>query len=72
MSYFALIKRNREMLFITIPFIAVILSLLVATPVYSEFRYAYAVFCGFPFVLAIAFGKEENIEIASDIQGSTD
>lgn len=67
-SYCALIRRNREMLFITIPFIAVILSLLVATPVYSEFRYAYAVFCGFPFVLAIAFGKDESIEIVSDIQ----
>lgn len=55
-AYRALVKKSREMLFVTIPFLAVILTLLISTPVYSEFRYAYAVFCGFPFVLAVAFG----------------
>ena len=54
-SYRALIKKNKAAFFIAIPFLAVILTLLVATPVYSEFRYAYAIFCGFPFVLATSF-----------------
>ena len=53
-------KRNKEAFFITIPFLAVIMSLLVATPVYSEFRYAYAIFCGIPFVVAMAF--VENVK----------
>lgn len=55
LAYRALVRKSREMLFVTIPFLAVILTLLISTPVYSEFRYAYAVFCGFPFVLAAAF-----------------
>ncbi len=55
LAYRALIMRSREKLFITIPFLAVILTLLISTPVYSEFRYVYAVICGFPFVLAAAF-----------------
>ena len=56
LAYRALAKKSREMLFVTIPFMAIILTLLISTPVYSEFRYAYAIFCGFPFVLAAAFG----------------
>lgn len=59
-SYRALIKKNKELLFISIPFLAVILSLLVATPVFSEFRYAYAIFCGLPFVLATSLSKDKN------------
>ena len=55
LAYRALVRKSKETLFITIPFLAVILTLLISTPVYSEFRYAYAVFCGFPFVLAVAF-----------------
>ena len=68
-SYRALVKKDKVLLFTTIPFIAVILTLLVATPVFAEFRYAYAIFCGFPFVLAITFVKAKKENIASDIQG---
>ena len=57
LSYRAVMRRNREVLFATIPFLAVIATLLIATPVFAEFRYAYAIFCGFPFLLAIAFAK---------------
>ncbi len=57
-SYRALMKKDREVLFGTVPFLAVIATLLIATPVFAEFRYAYAVFCGFPFLLAIAFAKD--------------
>lgn len=55
----AVVKQNNMNLFASIPFLMVILTLLIATPVYAEFRYAYAVFCGIPFVLAVSFGDNE-------------
>ena len=54
-TYVAVVERNRFNLFVSVPFLMVILSLMIATPVYAEFRYSYAVFCGIPFVLAICF-----------------
>lgn len=62
-SFRTLIRKNSEALFVTIPFLAVILTLLVATPVYAEFRYAYAVFCGFPFVLSVAFIEKVDTDV---------
>ncbi len=58
-TYMAVVKQNNMNLFASIPFLMVILTLLIATPVYAEFRYAYAVFCGIPFVLAVSFGDNE-------------
>ena len=52
--YNAIIKKNKASLFIGVPFLAVIATLLIATPVYAEFRYAYALFCGTPFVSIIS------------------
>ncbi len=43
------IRRRREGLLCVLP-LAVILSLLISTPVFSEFRYAYAIFTSFPFI----------------------
>jgi hypothetical protein len=40
----------------------IVLSLLVATPVYSEFRYMYAVFCALPFILAVVLRPESMVE----------
>lgn len=58
-----IVRRNREGLFLTIPLISIVISLLVSTPVYSEFRYAYAVFCCIPFLLAAVFyRKDDNAE----------
>ena len=54
-TYVAVVERNRFNLFVSVPFLMVILSLLIATPVYAEFRYSYAAFCGIPFVLATCF-----------------
>lgn len=47
------IKGNREML-LALPGLAVILTLLVATPVFAQFRYAYPVFITCPFVLCVS------------------
>ena len=42
-----------------IPVLAIIVSLLISTPVYAEFRYAYSVFCSLPFVIFAVFYKGE-------------
>ena len=35
----------------TVPFIAIIISLCIATPVFAEFRYSYALYAAIPFVI---------------------
>ena len=57
-------KRNKYIVSLTIPLLAIIATLLVATPVFSEFRYAYAVFtCTyFIFILIIKFSEENANE----------
>lgn len=47
-----IIRKDRVGLFLSVPVLSVIFSLLISTPVYSEFRYAYAVFCCLPFLIA--------------------
>lgn len=47
-----IINRRKAETFLTIPNIAITLTLMVATPVFCEFRYAYALFTCLPFVLA--------------------
>lgn len=41
-----------------VPYIMLLVSLLLATPVYNEFRYAYGVFAAFPLLFGYAFGSE--------------
>lgn len=55
-----IIKHNKTTLFLTIPEISVILSLLIATPVFSEFRYAYTIFCCVPFIFFITFSDKST------------
>lgn len=50
-SFICIVRKDWIGLFMTIPILAVVVSLLVSTPVYSEFRYVYAVFCSLPFVI---------------------
>ena len=54
-AYSAWVKRDWKALYLPILPGAVILTLLVATPVYSEFRYAYSVMCTIPVILAVSF-----------------
>ena len=58
------VNKKKEFL-LTVPIVAVILTLLIATPVFAEFRYAYAVFTTLPFVGVVSllrcFGKT-NVE----------
>lgn len=50
--------RKREAL-VFVPCVMLIGSLLLASPVYNEFRYAYGVFVALPFLFSVCFGKEE-------------
>lgn len=55
-------KKRKEGLICVMP-IAVVLTLLISTPVFCEFRYAYAVFTLFPFVMLLTFftpGKKKT------------
>lgn len=50
-----------------VPYIMLLVSLLLATPVYNEFRYAYGLFAAFPLLFAYTFGPPEEKE-AVDFQ----
>ena len=49
-----IIERRKECL-IHISLLSIILTLMISTPVFSEFRYAYAVFTLFPFAALVTF-----------------
>lgn len=57
--YVGIAQKKRVRIFLPVPLLAVLATLLIATPVYSEFRYAYSVFCTLPFLMAVTFGKTE-------------
>ena len=56
--YIAIVRKDKVGVMLTIPNIMVVLSLLAATPVYSEFRYNYSVFCALPIVCALVLRPE--------------
>ncbi|MBO4267478.1 MAG: hypothetical protein J5910_09870 [Lachnospiraceae bacterium] len=56
----SLFTGNRTATLSTIPILAIILSLLISSPVFSEFRYMYALFCSLPMIMAITLGSLET------------
>ncbi len=54
LAVLCLLRRSRAAI-LTVPVLAVVATLLIATPVYSEFRYAYAVFTCLPMLLFASF-----------------
>lgn len=60
MLFVALIRKDKVGVFLTLPLIMIVLSLLVATPVYSEFRYVYSVFCTLPLICVIVLRPETS------------
>jgi len=48
------IRKRQEGILVVLP-LAVILTLLISTPVFSEFRYAYAIFTTLPLIFAVTF-----------------
>lgn len=59
-AYGAWVKRDRRALLVAAVPILVVLSLLAATPVYAEFRYAYSLFCSMPFLLTVCLTPREE------------
>jgi uncharacterized membrane protein len=57
----AIIRNDKVLALIAVPSLMVIATLLVATPVFSEFRYAYSVFCTMPVIgiMACISNKKE-------------
>lgn len=53
--YVAVIRKDKALALLIIPSLMVVLSLLVATPVFSEFRYAYSIFCTMPVIGIMTF-----------------
>lgn len=51
---------DRRNMMIYVPFIMMLVTLLLAAPVYNEFRYAYGLFTALPFLLSYSFGVREN------------
>jgi hypothetical protein len=56
----ALLRKDKVGAFVSLPILVVVASLLVATPVFSEFRYIYAAFCALPMIIVIALRPIEN------------
>ncbi len=57
-GYAGYVRKNKNVVFAAIPVLAIIVSLLIGTPVYSEFRYIYAMFCCVPFLAVIPFWNQ--------------
>ena len=59
-AFVALFRKRREWI-LAAPLLAMVLTLMVATPVSGEFRYAYALFTAFPLVICgCLYGKPEE------------
>ena len=55
-------KKDRLSVILTLPSLAVVFTMLLGSPVYSEFRYVYAVFCCLPFLSVLIFRPEKSDE----------
>lgn len=55
-AYMVYEKKN---IMVYVPFIMMLVTLLLAAPVYNEFRYAYGLFAAFPMLAAYSFEKEK-------------
>lgn len=52
--YKSALYKRKDLFFIMVPPLLVIVTLLIATPLYAEFRYAYAVSLTLPFIIAMS------------------
>ena len=51
--FISICRQDKAGIMTSIPIIFVVISLMIATPVFSEFRYAYASFCTLPIILTL-------------------
>lgn len=62
MLCFLNLLHNRKEFLLTVPVLAVVFTLWLTTPVYSEFRYAYCVFTTLPFILPVSLYRKADEE----------
>ena len=56
-------KKDKSKIFLAVPSLSIVFFLLLGTPVFAEFRYAYPLFCCLPFAaLALIAGKPSETE----------
>ncbi len=48
---------NRTGIITAVPILSILLSLLISSPVFSEFRYMYPLFCALPVIIAVSLRK---------------
>ena len=58
---YAVIKGSPSCVLLCVPVIAVLLTLMIATPVHAEFRYAYSMFTTAPLIVSCMFGEKEEL-----------
>lgn len=58
----AYVVYNRKRAVVYAPYVSLLISLLLATPVYHEFRYAYGLFAAFPLLFSYTFGETKPEE----------
>ena len=56
-AYMSYRKKN---IMVYVPYIMLMITLLLATPVYNVFRYAYGIFVAFPILFSCSFGPENE------------
>jgi len=61
LGIFNFLRGDYKKAFLTLPTLFIVCTLLIATPVFSEFRYAYTVFTCIPFLTLMTFCKENNV-----------
>lgn len=59
--FLMMLHKRREFL-LTMPVLAVVFTLWLTTPVYTEFRYAYSVFTTLPFIVPVSLYRVEDEE----------
>lgn len=61
LCFFNLVHNRKEFL-LTVPVLAVIFTLWLTTPVFSEFRYAYSLFTTLPFILPVSLFRAQDAQ----------
>lgn len=65
-----IVRKEKEALFVLTPVVFIVITLLISTPAYSEFRYVYAVFCCLPFLVFSSFYSFKNECLVSSVDAS--
>ena len=58
---------QKQKILVFFPVLAIVASLMIATPVFAEFRYAYAVVVTVPFFIAIGCSKSTSYLLIKDL-----